>query len=239
MKFQNDPIGAALHDFVSNPSDIVIKVKSVQSDDDVLPVAYLFRTPEMMPEIEIKALELCRGKILDIGAGAGCHSIILQKRQFDVISIDSSAGAVELMKKAGLHAIHDQVENINDQKFDTLLLLMNGLGLARTIEQLPHFLTHLKSLLNPSGQILADTSDLSYLYIDEDGGMDIDLNSNYYGEMDFEMEYKDQCSGWFKWLYIDLDNLTAIAESCGLNCELILSGENNHYLVQLTLKDEI
>ena len=233
MAFENDPIGYAISEFSEKNASENITVFSDLCDDDVIPVNYLFRTFDSMPVIEKAALSLCTGKILDVGAGAGCHSIILQKKGFDVTSIDTSKGAVDFMQRSNLNAQKISVLDFEGSKFDTILILMNGIGLAGTIDNLQPFLLHLKSLLNPNGKIYCDSSDLSYLYMEEDGSMLIDLNGKYYGEMKFNMKYKDVESGWFPWLYIDFENLHDHALAVGLKCTLVQESENYVYLVCL------
>src|ERR1035437_6027899 len=117
-------------------------------DDDELPVPYLFRTFEEMPELEQKALTMAKGKILDVGAGAGCHSRALQKMGKTVSAIDISPGAVEVMQKSGvLSARHSDFFALEDEQYDTILFLMNGAGVAGTVDNLPVFFEKLKTVL--------------------------------------------------------------------------------------------
>lgn len=232
MDFENDPVGYALHDFEKGIKPVSIQVTSDLCDDDQIDVSYLFRTIDAMPDLEKSALSFCRGKILDVGACGGCHSMILSKK-FLTHSIDVSAGAVKLLKEKGLKAEQKTIFDLETETYDTILLLMNGIGLAETIENLPLFLNQLKKILHPNGKIICDSTDLSYLYEQEDGSILINLNDRYYGEINFKMSYKNVESGWFSWLYIDFDNLSEIAERSGLKCTLLFEGENNHYLVSL------
>jgi len=233
MEFENDPIGYAIYEFSKNNSEKNITVFSDLCDDDVIPVNYLFRDLNSMPELEKMALSLCKGKILDVGAGAGCHSNILQKKGFDVLAIDTSKGAVDYMLSNGIKAQKVSVLDLTNEKFDTILILMNGIGLAKTIDELESFLKQLKSLLNPGGKIYCDSSDVTYLYMDDDGSVLIDLNGKYHGEMKFNMKYRNVESGWFPWLYIDFENLHDHALAVGLKCTLIQESENYCFLVCL------
>jgi len=233
MAFENDPIGCAISEFSEKNAAENIIVYSDLCDDDVIPVNYLFRSFDAMPDLEKTALNLCLGKILDVGAGAGCHSVILKKKGLDVTSIDTSKGAVDFMQKASLNTKQISILDFSGTQFDTILILMNGIGLAGTMDQLQPFLLHLKSLLNTNGKIYCDSSDLSYLYMEDDGSMLIDLNGKYYGEMKFNMKYKDIESGWFPWLYIDFENLQDHALAVGLKCTLVQESENYCFLVCL------
>ena len=190
-----------------------------------------------MPLIEQTALKKCNGKILDIGAAAGCHSIILQKKGFNVTAIEKSGKAVEVLKKRGIQkVICSDIYQLSECQFDTILLLMNGAGIGETIAGLEKLLVHVKTLLTEKGQILIDSTDIKYLFEEEDGSVWINLaNDAYYGEMEYEVKYKKSVTK-FKWLFIDFDKLKKVAKKAGLNCVLIESGENHDYLAQLKAK---
>ncbi|WP_242927128.1 class I SAM-dependent methyltransferase [Pontibacter vulgaris] len=234
---KKDPIGAAVQDYLKGAKAADIIVESDLTEEDVIPVSYLFRTEEEMPELELLALEQCRGKVLDIGAGAGCHSLPLQERGLDVTAIDISGGAVAALQQRGVkNVLQQDVFKLKDQTFDTLLLLMNGVGIAGNLAGLDRLLKHAKTLLNPQGQILLESSDILYMFEDEDGSYVIDLNAGYYGEVKYKMKYKDQESGWFKWLFIDPAILQDYAEKHGYTFEILYEGENGNYLAKLALQ---
>ena len=230
-----DLFGQALLDFQKGKFTEDIITSTNISDDDSLPITYLFRTFKEMPKLEQKALKLAKGKILDVGCGAGSHSLYFQEKGFQVKSIDVSKGAIEVCKLRDLKCV--EVKNILDETetFDTILLLMNGTGIFQELSQVSKYLTHLKSLLNPNGQILIDSSDIKYMYEDEDGGFWIDAHANYYGELDYYVSYKGKKEVPMKWLYLDFDTLKSACETLGLQCELILEGDHFDYLAKLSL----
>jgi len=234
-----DVFGMALKDYQNGHYTEDIKTFSSLDEEDVIPVPYLFRTFDEMPKIEQKALELARGKVLDIGAGAGSHSLYLQEKGMDVTALDNSEGAIAVCKDRGVKStVLNNVLDYSAEKYDTLLLLMNGIGLAGKLKNLSQFLTHLASLLQPNGQVLLDSSDIVYMFEqDDDGGYWIPNDGKYYGEVEFEMEYKNQKSKPFDWVYVDINTLQNACESNGFNCELIISGEHYDYLAKLTLKE--
>ncbi len=233
----NDIYGEALLDYQNGIYDQDIITYLSLDEEDILPLPYLFRDYKDMPALEKHALKLCKGKVLDIGCGAGSHSLILQKKEQPVTAIDFSKGAIETCKLRGVkNAIHTNLYDFKAHKFDTLLLLMNGIGIAGTLNQLDPFFTHLKSLLQPNGQILLDSSDIIYMYEnDEDGGYWIPDGIDYYGEVNFYMSYKEKKSSTFPWLYLDYNTLQRAANYNNLNCELVFEGEHYNFLARLTL----
>jgi len=231
-----DAIGQAMLDYQKGIRNQKLIVKSSISEDDEIPIDYLFRKEKELPKLEKKALSLCKGKVLDVGAASGVHSLILNEKSFDVKSIDVSEGSVEVMNLRGLENVqHQDFYDIKNEKYDTILMLMNGSGIAGTIEGMTNLLNQAKTLLNSGGQIIMDSSDISYMFEDEDGSMWVDLNSMYHGEVQYQMIYKECVSDEFNWLFIDFERLSLISESLGFKCELIQEGEHFDYLARLHL----
>lgn len=227
-----DPIGQAIQDYAKNKKPFDIIVSSDLCDDDIIPIEVLFRKEEEMPELELCALDQCRGHVLDIGAGAGVHALALLDRGHQLNAIDVSAGAVDYMKQNGIVAQQiDFYQLKTDQKYDTILSLMNGLGLAKNLDNLSVFLTKVHELLLPGGLFIADSTDVKYLYEDEDGGYWLDLNASYYGDFKFQMHYKKMSSPEFEWLYVDYDTLHEKASACGFKCRKVFSIEENFLAV--------
>nr|WP_294929838.1 class I SAM-dependent methyltransferase [uncultured Flavobacterium sp.] len=233
-----DLFGKAMFDFQTNNSPEDIITETTISEEDEMSVDYLFRSYDEMPKLEQKALQLAFGKTLDVGCGAGSHSLSLQNdRNLEVISIDISEKAIETCKLRGIK--NAKVQNILDfegEKFDTIILLMNGVGIFGKLDDCNKYLSKLKSLLNPSGQILLDSSDIIYMFDeDEDGGKWIPSNNNYYGELVFNISYKGEKEDPFNWLYLDYNTLQNAANANGLKCELVLEGEHYDYLAKLSI----
>ena len=230
-----DLFGKALLDYQNGYySEDIITSTSI-SDDDILPLPYLFRGFSEMPKIEKQALKLCKGSVLDVGCGAGSHSLHLQEQGFKVKALDVSKGAIEVAKQRGV--LKAEVLNILDETeaFDTILLLMNGTGIFQKLVYVSKYLSHLKGLLKPNGQVLIDSSDIKYMYEDEDGGFWMDTNANYYGELDYFLSYKDEKEIPMKWLYLDFETLKLACETVGLKCELVCEGDHFDYLVRLKI----
>lgn len=233
---EHDPLGRAVKDYYYNGvHNAEITVHTDVADDDIIPVKLLFRTFDEMPKLEQHALEQCYGKILDVGAGAGCHTLALQERGMDVSAIDISPGAVEIMKEQGIKQVRNLgFFDITDETYDTLLLMMNGVGLVANLAGFKQFLAHADSLLAPEGQILFDTSDIEYLYMEEDGSRYYNLDRGYYGEVTYQMQYKDTQGPRFGWLYLDFITLTDLAMENGFNVQLLYDDDRFNYLVRLT-----
>ena len=233
-----DLFGKAILDYQTNnsPEDLVTETSISEADE--MPVSYLFRTYNEMPELEQKALQLAKGSVLDVGCGAGSHTLALQnERKLDATAIDISENAVRACQLRGIENV--KVANILDldvkNKFDTILLLMNGTGIFGTLNETAKYLQKLKSLLNKGGQILIDSSDLIYMYDqDEDGAYSIPAEG-YYGELTFTVQYKGETEDTFPWLYLDYNTLQNAAIANGLKCELLLEGEHFDYLAKLSI----
>ena len=208
LSADKDPMGAAILDFQKQGKAARLRVLSSMFEEDEMPVTHLFRSVPKMPLLEQKALQLAKGRVLDIGAGSGCHTLALQEKGFTVKAIDISPLSCEAMKLRGVKDA--ECINLFDDHlgtgFDTILLLMNGTGIAGKIEHLPALFQRLKALLNPSGQILIDSSDLKYIYENEGDSFD--------------------------WLYVDFPLLKSIAETYGLHGELVAEGEHYDYLAR-------
>lgn len=229
----NDIFGKALLDYYNgNYTENIITSTNI-SEDDEMPLDFLFRDYDSMSQLEHKALELAKGRILDVGCGAGIHTLYLQNKGFDVKAIDVSKGAIEVAKKLGVK--NAELIDILDEteKFDTILLMMNGTGIFEELSKTPYYLKHLKSLLNPGGQILADSTDIKYMYEDDDGGYWMDLNANYYGELDYMLSYKGENGKLITWLYLDFDTFATASKAAGLQCELVMDGEHYDYLARI------
>ncbi len=232
-----DLFGKAILDYQTNNSPENLVTETNISEADEMFVEYLFRSFKSMPKLEQKALQLAKGKILDVGCGAGSHALYLQEKGFDVTAIDISRKAIETCKLRGVKkALISDILNVDkSESFETILLLMNGTGIFGTLNETSKYLQKLKSLLTENGQILIDSSDLIYMYDqDEDGAYDVPAVT-YYGELIFTVHYKNETEKPFPWLYLDYNTLQNACHANGLNCELVLEGKHFDYLAKITL----
>ena len=235
MNLKMDPMGRAIADYHQTGQADRLRVFSPMFEEDEIPLQTLFRTYHDMPEIERKALDMTRGKTLDVGAGAGCHSLVLQAKGIDVTAIDISPLSVATMKARGVKNAKEQdLFTFEGHTFDTILMLMNGIGIVGTLDRLPAFFRQLDKILAPGGQLLCDSSDICYVFETEDDIIELPEGIGYYGEQNFQMQYKDTIGEPFDWLYIDAETLTERAAMNGYAVEVVAEGNHYDYLARIT-----
>ncbi|MHC5361429.1 class I SAM-dependent methyltransferase [Myroides sp. LJL110] len=233
-----DLLGQAILDYQTNNSPEDIQTQTDISESEIMPIAYMFRDYHQMPKLEQKALQMAKGKVLDVGCAAGSHSLYLQKKNLEVHSIDISKNSIETCLLRGVNNPQCiDLLDLTNQKYDTILLLMNGTGIFGYLKNLSLYLKHLAGLLNPKGQILIDSCDLIYMFDTlEDGSVWVPMHDkDYYGELTFELQYKGQQETPFPWLYLDYNTLQNAAVANNFTCELIKQGNNYDYLARLSL----
>ena len=234
MNIKMDPMGRAIADYHKTKKADKLRVFSPMFEEDEIPLTTLFRSYEDMPEIEQKALDMAKGRVLDVGAGAGCHSLVLQERGIDVTAIDISPLSVETTKERGVKKVLEQDFFTLEGQFDTILMLMNGIGIVGTMERMPKFFKQLDKILAPGGQVLCDSTDISYVFETEDGIIELPDDMGYYGELRFQMQYKDTIGKPFDWLYIDADTLREKAGKSGYAVKVVAEGVHYDYLGKIT-----
>jgi SAM-dependent methyltransferase len=228
----NDVLGYAMTDYYQGRSTGKLWVHNKYGPKEEMPVQIYFRDMEAMPELEWMALQQCRGKILDIGAGAGSHALALQQLGQNITALDISPLLAGLMELRGVRTvICGDFFELSAGAYDTLLLLMNGIGLAATLEGLARFLQKAQQLLRPGGQILFDSSDIAYLYKGK-----LPKGPGYYGELFYQYEYNRKRSDWFQWLFIDRKTFTQIAAKAGWETEILSEDGHDQYLARCRVR---
>ena len=232
-----DLMGRAIWDYFyqENPEDLQTETSISELDD--LPVSYLFRNYKEMNALEQKALDLSFGKVLDVGAGAGSHSLYLQnEKKLEVIALDISPKSIEICKLRGIkNAVCEDFLKFSNDKFDTILLLMNGTGIFQSLKNLDQYLQKLKNLISENGQILLDSTDILYMYDQDDDGGVLVPATGYYGELDYYIHYKGESELPMKWLYLDFNTLKNAAIANGFKIQKIKQLDDS-YLAKLTVK---
>lgn len=231
-----DIFGIAFNDYMLGNYDEVVTVDCSVAEVSYLPVAYFFRDFNIMPEGEQSVMEACKGRVLDVGAGAGSHALYMQKKGLDVTAIDISEGAVEVMKKRGVRkAFCVDFFKLKEKRFDNILFLMNGAGVGQTIEGFSKLLKHVKRLIAKDGSVYIESSDIMYMFEEDDGSCRIDLGSDYYGEVKYILKYKEFTGKEFEWLFIDRDNMEHIAEKVGFKTSMFYESGQSNYIMKLSL----
>ena len=232
-----DLMGRAIWDYYYQENSEDLQTETSISELDDLPVSYLFRDYQEMNALEKKALNLSFGKVLDVGSGAGSHSLYLQnERKLEVTTLDISPKSIEICKARGVkNAICEDLLQFSEKNFDTVLLLMNGTGIFQSLEHIDQYLQKLKSLVAENGQILIDSTDILYMYDqDEEGGVLVPAKG-YYGELDYYLHYKGESELPMKWLYLDFNTLKNAAIANGFKIQKIKQLDDS-YLAKLTVK---
>lgn len=235
MNRNQDPMGKAIAEYWKTGKADRLRVFSPMFDEDEIPLSTLFRNYQSMPAIEQAAIDMAEGRTLDVGAGAGCHALELQARGIDVTAIDISPLSVETMRQRGVRkALEQDFFTLQGAEFDTVLMMMNGIGIVGSLFQMPRLFQQLDRILAPGGQLLCDSSDIKYVFETEDGTYEYPNADSYYGEVDFRMQYRDTVGATFPWLYIDPQTLAHVADSYGYMTEIVKRGKHFDFLARIT-----
>jgi SAM-dependent methyltransferase len=222
-----NPFDLALHDYFYKGAAKKLILHNNYGEPEEMPVSVFFREDVHLTELELYALNLCQGEILDIGAGVGVHTLELQKRLLNVTALEISPKACEIMNDRGVKIVlNTSLYDTIEQTYDTLLLLMNGFGLSGKIVNVSSFLNTIKRLLKPQGQVIVDSSDVSYMY-------DEKPVDQYFGEVEFCYEYKHIVGEWFNWLYIDPSSLIKVCKENNWDCQIVFKDKQDQYLAIL------
>lgn len=224
-----DVHGTAIRDYYQGRQESPLILHNSYGEPETMPVEVFFREELDFTTLEHLAIMECQGAVLDIGAGAGAHALALQARNICVFALENSPGCFEVMKQSGVKNPVFGDYRKHAAKYDTVLLMMNGLGLAGKLSDVPRFLKKCQSLLNPGGQILLDSSDISYLYADG-----LEKPEGYYGEVNYQYEYRQLQGEWFDWVYVDQETLKGLSAKAGLKTEILMTDENDQYLARIT-----
>lgn len=229
---RKDPLGAMMLDYYEGKRDVFVEVESATMEMWEMPGATMFRSYTEMDALERQALTLCRGRILDVGAGSGCHSLYLQQQGLDVDALDISPGCVRVMELQKVkNIVHRNLFSLTERTYRTILMLMNGLGICGSLDGVNLFLQFVKTILEDGGQVIAEST-----VLDVPDGEAInfdDEDDDYYGQTAFKMHYGDIVSDSFDWIYLDYETLEALVTYNDLQCELLAKDESGRYLVRI------
>lgn len=236
-----EPLGRMMLDYLDGDSRAAVTVVRRDGRREPFEGAELFRR-DGFPLAEELALELAQGRVLDAGAGAGAHALELQRRGHSVVALDVSPSAVEVMRRRGVAdprvgSLLDLHPATQEDRFDTLLLLMNGAGLGATLDGLGQLLRHCHGLLRPGGSILLDGADLRHTEHPEEQrslGRRV-LDGRYFGEVQMQLEYRGMVGAPFHWLFIDHQTLSLQARETGWISQVLFEDGDGAYLARLVM----
>lgn len=228
--------GAALLDYFNDDKSATITIRRDDGYESPIPVHVFFREPSEFTPTDKAAIKNCRGYVLDVGAGTGLHSLVLQQKGFTVTAIDINQQAVAIMMQRGVKDVQcADIFEFSEGQFDTILMLGHGIGMVATIAGLDRFLSCTPELLTADGQVLLDSMDvritddqthLDYLEANRKAG-------RYIGEIRMQFTYQGRTGPLCGWLHVDAETLTEHAVKLGWNCEVILQ-DRAEYLARLT-----
>jgi len=230
MEFQNDVIGQCIWIYHFQGQECEIELIIDGRRDAPMFSSHFFRTEKEMNEAERLALKKCRGRILDVGAGAGCHALLLQEQGFEVAAVERSELSCSVMQARGVHKVlQADVMSLDSGKYDTILLLMNGFGIAGNEDGLVDLLSHLKSLLAEGGRIIGDSTDIRYF---KEKSAYVDVASGAPCEVEFEVRWEGKTQV-FPWIYPDEVLLEVLAEEAGLQYRTLMHSDDYHFLCEI------
>jgi 2-polyprenyl-3-methyl-5-hydroxy-6-metoxy-1,4-benzoquinol methylase len=232
-----EPFGEALEDFYNGKKNVEITLIRDDGLEWNVPIEYFFRSPKDFSNLEKEAIQLCKGKVLDMGAGVGPHSLELQRLGLDVYAIDISFHACEIMQKRGVKNVQCiDFYNLTMDSFDTILLLGRSIGFVGNLKGINKFLSYSKTRLNPEGIIILDSIDILSTqeqeilnYIERNRKL-----GRYIGEGSFQMKYNNILGNKFQNVQIDPDTLKEISQELGLSCEILCKEEDGIYLAKIS-----
>ncbi len=224
-----DVLGSAIDAYFLNSDDTPIRVFINKNEEPEMYPSVFFRSYKNMLKYEKISLRECKGRVLDLGCGAGCHALYLQKKGVEITAVEISKKSAKVAAARGVEkVINEDWRNLSLKNFDTVLVLMNGMGLAESPAELKLMFKKLKSFLSKNGSILIDSTDVTYAKADWPL-----LDSEYFGKVQFELKYKGktQC---FPWLFVDFETALKTAKSVKLNVEVLEKARNGHFLLRLS-----
>ncbi|MHC4415711.1 MAG: class I SAM-dependent methyltransferase [Planctomycetota bacterium] len=232
-----DPFGAALLAYWEGDAGAELIIRRDDGHEGRLPVSHFFREPSAFTPLENAAIEHCLGHVLDVGAGTGLHSLVLQERGLPVTAIDISSHATKIMVQRGVTDVQcaDFFES-RGGPFQTVLMLGHGIGMVETLAGVDRFLAHAGGLLADEGQVMFDSLDvrttsdpknLAYHEANRRAG-------RYIGEIRLQFEYRGRQGPYCGWLHVDAGTLKEHAAKAGWRCEVIIEEANGDYLARLT-----
>lgn len=224
----HEPLGLALQHFLDRGEDTAIGVHRSDGLSYSIEARDFFVVGGRLGPLDEEALRQSRGRILDVGAGAGRHALALQEGGREVVAIDISPLCVDIMRRRGVleARLADvfRVEAEDFGQFDTILFLMQSIGIAGSLFGLERLLVSLRPLLRPGGQILFDSS--ANVSVSAQGKSSSEGIDVYFSHDGLEGES-------FSWIYIDERSLSETAGRLGWSMDVLVRMQEGEYLARL------
>ena len=231
-----DPFGLALVAFLEGDTSAEMIVRRDDGYETPVAASRFYRGPSDFTVIERTAIERCRGHVLDVGAGTGLHSLVLQDNQLQVTAIDTSEAAIEVMERRGVKNVRRaDIFDYQGGPFDAVVMLGHGIGMVEDLPGLDRFLSQAHGLVSTEGVVLLDSLDvrisrapvhLAYHEANRQAG-------RYSGETRVQVEHGGLKSAYFSWLHVDAETLGHYAQKAGWLCEFLTQDPSGNYLAAL------
>jgi SAM-dependent methyltransferase len=234
-----EPLAVALLDHHRDGRPRRVKALRADGVEFEIETEEYFTLEGELAELDRQALALARGRVLDVGAGAGRHALALQAKGCEVVAIDVSPTCVALCRERGVRdareldvmtlaggACEDIAEALG--RFDTIFFGMQTLGVAGGVVPLGRLLAGLRRLLLPGGAVIADSSELRVAWEGDEAD-----RSPTRGEIVLSTRYRGLRGEPFPWLYLAAEDLAAIAREAGFEIETSGRVSSGEYLALL------
>lgn len=235
MRNLQDAHGNAMIDYLNGKGAFEI----VERDDGFItitnaPAVYFSKFMDW-PSHEKRGMRFARGKVLDIGCGAGRHAIYLQERGLDVLGIDTSPLAIKVCKLRGLKkAKRFSIDQISQKlgRFDTLLMLGNNFGLFENFNKARWLLKRFHKITSREARIIVESSDP--YQTDEPDHLEYHRYNRKRGRMSgqirLRVRYKKHVTPWFDYLLVSKDEMREILKGTGWQVKRFFDSKSPWYL---------
>ncbi|MGH3018161.1 MAG: class I SAM-dependent methyltransferase [Gaiellaceae bacterium] len=186
------------------------------------------------PEAERQVFDAVSGRVLDLGAGAGRHSLQAQAQGLDVVAIDISPGAVEVCRRRGVSdARLLSVAAVDDELggFDSVLMMCGNFGLVGSADQARATLLHLRAMTASTGRIVfdsvdpyVDVSDAEIAYQERNR-----TRGRLPGQVTIRIRYGERVTPWYDLLNLSVDELEQLIHGTGWRLTQVVDGAPSEF----------
>ncbi len=238
MKDHQDAIGHGMLEYYSTGKAMEI----IERDDGHFNVsegfAAYFSEPDLWPDRYKEALKHVHGRVLDIGCGAGMHTLYLQEQGVSVTAVDNSPKAIEVcrlrgVKDARILPITKISRHI--EPFDSIIMLGNNFGLFANPQRAKRLLQRFNNLTFPGGTLIAESYD-PYQTEDPDHLAYHKLNiqrGRMAGQVRLRVRFRKHKTDWFDYLFVSQDEMLQILEGTGWQLNRFIESTTPAYIAIL------